>query len=92
VYPILYDTAGATEKARELYDEHAQMKIHLFGLEQALASPSQWREHVRRLQDVIVPHIRDEEDHEFPRLREILQEKQHAPLAGKILREEAMVL
>src|SRR5690349_24814001 len=27
VYPVLHDIAGAEDKARELYDEHAQMKI-----------------------------------------------------------------
>ena len=32
VYPILHEIAGAAEQARELYDEHAQMKIHLYGL------------------------------------------------------------
>jgi hemerythrin superfamily protein len=92
VYPVLHDIAGEENKARELYDEHAQLKIHLFGLELALASQSQWNERVRRLQDLILPHIRDEEDVEFPRLRRILQEKQHASISGKILREEAMVL
>src|SRR4051794_40562803 len=30
VYPALFETAGAEDKARELYDEHAQMKIHLY--------------------------------------------------------------
>jgi hemerythrin superfamily protein len=92
VYPVIYETAGAEEKARELYDEHAQMKIQLYGLESALTSPSQWRDRVRRLSEVILPHIRDEEDVEFPRLRRMLQEKEHASLAGKILREQAMVL
>jgi hypothetical protein len=47
---------------------------------------------VRRLQDLIREHIRDEEDVEFPRLRALLAERQHASLAGKILREEALVL
>ena len=92
VYPILHEIAGAAEQARELYDEHAQMKIHLYGLETAVGSPSTWAERVRRLQDLIGEHIRDEEDVEFPRLRALLQEQQHASLAGKILREEALVL
>ena len=92
VYPVLHDTAGAAAKARELYDEHAQMKIHLYGLESAIDSPAQWRVHVGQLKNVILPHIRDEEEVEFPRLRRMLQEKEHASLAGKILREQAMVL
>ena len=92
VYPILHEVAGAAEQARELYDEHAQMKIHLYGLETAIESGPEWGERVRRLQDLIGEHIRDEEDVEFPRLRALLQERQNAELAGKILREEALVL
>jgi iron-sulfur cluster repair protein YtfE (RIC family) len=92
VYPILHEIAGAAEQARELYDEHAQMKIHLYALETAVASPPTWAERVRRLQDLIGEHIRDEEDVEFPRLRALLQDRQQATLAGKILREEALVL
>jgi len=92
VYPVLHDIAGAEEKARELYDEHAQMKIHLYGLETSLASGPSWGDRVRRLQDVILSHIRDEEEVEFPRLRAILAEKQNASIAGKILREEALIL
>jgi len=92
VYPILYDVAGATEQARELYEEHAQMKIHLYGLETSVGSGPAWSERVRRLQEVIGSHIRDEEDVEFPRLRTLLQDRQNASLAGKILREEALVL
>src|SRR4051812_18577140 len=92
VYPILHEVAGAAEQARELYDEHAQMKIHLYGLETAVESSAPWGERVRRLQDLIGEHIRDEEDVEFPRLRALLQERQNAELAGKILREEALVL
>jgi hemerythrin superfamily protein len=92
VYPILHEVAGAAEQARELYEEHAQMKIRIYGLETSIGSPSTWRERVQRLREVIVPHIRDEEDVEFPRLRSLLKHRQHASLAGKILREEAMVL
>jgi hemerythrin superfamily protein len=92
VYPVLHDVSGSKEKALELFEEHAQMKIHLYGLENALTSPVQWGERVQRLREVILPHIRDEEDVEFPRLRRILQEKQNAAIAGKILREEAMIL
>jgi iron-sulfur cluster repair protein YtfE (RIC family) len=92
VYPILHDVAGAAHQAKELYDEHAQMKIHLYGLEMALDSPSTWGERVRQLREVIGSHIRDEEDVEFPRLRALLQDRQYASLAGKILREEALVL
>lgn len=92
VYPVLHDMAGQADRARQLYDEHAQMKIHLYGLENALTSPGDWRDRVRRLEDVIRPHIRDEEDVQFPRLRQMLQEKQRMKLGGEILREEALVL
>jgi hemerythrin superfamily protein len=92
VYPILHEVAGAAEHAQELYEEHAQMKIHLYALETSIESGSTWGERVRRLQDLVGEHIRDEEEVEFPRLRELLQDRQYASLAGKILREEALVL
>jgi hemerythrin superfamily protein len=92
VYPVLHDVAGATQQARELYEEHAEMKIHLYGLETAVSSGSNWTERVRRLQEIISSHLRDEEDVEFPRLRSLLQDRQNVELAGKILREEALVL
>jgi hemerythrin superfamily protein len=92
VYPVLHDVAGAENKARELYEEHAQMKIQLYRLEQSLDSAPSWGDRVRRLQHVILSHIRDEEDVEFPRLRTILAEKRQTSIAGKIMREEALIL
>jgi hypothetical protein len=50
-----------------------------------------WSGRVRELHTLIRGHIRDEEEVEFPRLREFLDESTKPAVAGQISREEAMV-
>jgi len=92
VYPLLKTEADAEEQMQRLYLEHAEMKVHLFQLEMAMMNNGQWTERVRSLRDLLQHHIRDEEETEFPRLRERLDEKRSKMLSGQIRREEAMVL
>ncbi len=92
VYPILHDQAGAKNEAMRLYSEHAEMKMHLYHLEASLKSGSGWTEHVRQLRDLINKHVEEEEGKEFPRLRNMMDERKQRALAGRIHREEAMVL
>ena len=37
VYPLLHDGAHAESETRQLYDEHADIKIHLYELEQMVS-------------------------------------------------------
>jgi len=92
VYPLLHERANAVQEAMRLYEEHAQMKIHLYELESSLASVSSWRARVRSLDDLLRTHIRDEEEKEFPRLRQMLDEDRSKVVGGLIRREEALVL
>ncbi len=92
VYPILHDQAGAKDAAMNLYNEHAEMKMHLYHLEAALKSGSGWADHVKQLRDLINKHVEEEEGTEFPRLRNMMDEKKQRAVAGQIHREEAMVL
>jgi hemerythrin superfamily protein len=92
VYPLLSERANARDDARRLYAEHAEMKVHLFELESALQTVSTWRSRVRMLDELIRGHIRDEEEKEFPRLEEMLEEGRARTVAGQIRREEALVL
>src|SRR4051812_25639563 len=92
VYPMLQNAADADQNARQLYAEHAEMKVLLFKLERALTNETDWSDGVSRLTDLIVGHARQEEETEFPRLRESLEKSQQAPLAAKIGREKAMIL
>lgn len=92
VYPILHDQAEAEEASRRLYAEHAEMKIHLYHLEDSISDPAMWKTQVGALRELIAGHIRDEEETEFPRLRNLLTAARQRVLSGKIRREEALVL
>ena len=92
VYPLLHDKAGAADDARHLYSEHAEVKIHMHALEEMAKDDPAWVERVRALKTLIESHARNEEDVQFPKLREALDERARANLAGSVQREKAMVL
>jgi hemerythrin superfamily protein len=92
VYPLLKTEAERHEATQKLYREHASMKIHLFELERAIRHEEEWGDAVRALRSEIEPHAREEEETEFPRLRELLDEKKTAQLGRKIRQEEALVV
>jgi hemerythrin superfamily protein len=91
-YPLLHEDAGRPEAAEHLYKEHADMKIHLFALQQSIRDDSRWHRHVRELRDEIARHARQEEDEEFPRLRELRQGRESATLNRNLRQEEALIL
>jgi hemerythrin superfamily protein len=91
VYPLLHRAHAETE-TRQLYDEHADIKIHLYELEQMVMRNEDCRNRVISLRQLIEIHARQEEEQEFPRLREVLREGDRAMVAGQIRREEALVL
>jgi len=92
VYPLLHDDVHDVEQSKHLYDEHADMKIHLFELERMLMNDQNWSRRVESLRDLIERHVRDEEEIEFPKLRESLDERRGRTLSQNIRREEALVL
>jgi iron-sulfur cluster repair protein YtfE (RIC family) len=92
VYPLLHDTANAAEESKHLYDEHADMKIHLYELEDLLKQNADWTPVVRSLRQIIEGHVQQEEQVEFPRLRQLLDERRTRRLSSRILREEALVV
>jgi iron-sulfur cluster repair protein YtfE (RIC family) len=92
VYPLLQAKANAAAAAKQLYSEHAEMKVHLYELEMALSSGTAWAERARALQALIARHIRDEEDVQFPKLQGLLDAEGRRRLAGQVRREEALIL
>ena len=92
IYPLLHDEANRAERARHLYEEHAEIKIHLFELENMLKSGADWTDRVRQLRDLISSHIREEEMEQFPTLRGMLNDTRRNSVSGLIRREEAMIL
>jgi iron-sulfur cluster repair protein YtfE (RIC family) len=92
IYPLLKTEAERHEATQKLYREHASMKIHVFELERAIYHGEPWCEAVRALRSEIEPHAREEEETEFPRLRELLDQAATARLSRKIRQEEALVV
>lgn len=92
VYPLLHDKAHAEEDTRRLYSEHADMKMMLFALETMPKDDPQWRSTVAKLRALIADHVHQEEDIDFPRLRERLDRQDTMILSGGMQREKALVL
>lgn len=92
IYPMLYEQGEEAGNAKQLYEEHAQVKIHLHALEEMPKDDSRWESRVRELRTLIQSHAREEEDVEFPNLRARLDDKQITHLFGEVQREKAMIL
>lgn len=92
IYPLLKTQAERHEATQKLYREHASMKIHVFELERSIHQNEEWRDSVRALRSEIEPHAREEEETEFPRLRELLSKAAITGLSRKIRQEEALIV
>lgn len=92
VYPALREQGASESDASQLYQEHSEMKVLLYKLEQTPTTSEEWHTHAVELRTLIAAHIRQEEDVEFPRLRAALDEVASSDLASKIEREKALVL
>jgi hemerythrin superfamily protein len=92
VYPMLRDEVGAIEASDRLYREHADIKIHLYRLEHLRSDDPRWREEMIALRDLVARHAADEENTEFPRLRERLSRENIVQLSSDVSREKQFVL
>lgn len=93
IYPLIADKLLAVDAAQHLYKEHGEVKTLLAEIEEALESGDdmRYRARVRVLLESIRHHAQSEETQWFPQLKQILDEKKRAILAGKVDREKAMV-
>jgi hemerythrin superfamily protein len=92
IYPMLRDDAQRSEMAGRLYREHADMKIRLFELEHHAADDPAWMTELRGLRALIAEHARQEEDSEFPRLRQALGHERTSRLLSEVQREKALIV
>jgi hemerythrin superfamily protein len=92
VYPLLHDEVHDTDATKHLYREHADMKIHLYELENLLKANADWTDRVRSLRQLIEGHIREEEEVEFPKLRALMDDGRKRSVSGLVRREEALIL
>lgn len=92
VYPLLHDVAHAPEDARHLYAEHAEIKMHLFALEQMAKDDPRWAARARELKMLIAGHARQEEEVDFPKLRGRMDRRTARAAAGGVQREKAFIV
>ena len=92
VYPMLNDATNDASEAKPFYEDHADIKVRLFELERLLKTGEEWTGQVRDLREIIEIHAQEEEQTEFPKLREALDERRTRMLSSQIRREEALVL
>jgi hemerythrin-like domain-containing protein len=92
VYPIVHGQTDSREESKHLYDEHADMKVYLYELEQRLMSGEEWTSIVEPLRELIRRHVEEEEQKVFPELRRRLSDSQLPEISSAISREEAMIV
>lgn len=92
VYPLLASQGQTSEQSKHLYQEHADIKIFLFRLEEMVKSGEDWGEQARLLHNLVRGHIDEEERDVFPRLRQTLTRDRQPKISGQIRREEALIL
>lgn len=92
VYPMVRNDAAEGDERKHLYDEHAEMKILLYEIEQDVKSGEDWTVNVTALRNLVMNHVEEEEKTIFPELRREMSEARQPQLAGQISREEALVI
>jgi len=92
VYPIVHNDSASGNERKHLYDEHAEMKILLYELENQLKSKENWSEIVTRLRDLIRSHVDEEEKSIFPEMRREMNKSKLPAVSALISREEALIL
>lgn len=83
IYPALRDDDDTVE-ADQLDTEHGHVKTFIFELKQMGPDAPDWLEKVRELRDAVNEHIRMEEEHVLPRLKQDLSEEQNAQLTAMV--------
>lgn len=86
IYPAMRD-AGMTDDADELNKEHGYVKQHLYDLEAMPKDSPQFLDRVRRFRADLEHHIREEEDHLFPALKQKLGEEQSKAITVQMNKE-----
>jgi hemerythrin superfamily protein len=88
IYPALARIADSADDARDLYRDHAVMKVALFELDAIPMSDARWKSGVANLARRIKAHAHEEEQEDFLRLQRALDERQMAELGRMVQREK----
>ncbi|HVM27447.1 MAG TPA: hemerythrin domain-containing protein [Mycobacteriales bacterium] len=85
VYPAMRDHLPNGDEAVE-HDtkEHKELEATMKKLEAADTSAPEFVEHVRELERILRDHVQDEEQEQFPQLRQHVPDEQLVELKGKV--------
>lgn len=87
IYPALREVATEEERAKHLYEDHADIKTHLYALANTPKDDPRWIATMRDLRAIVERHIREEEDEVFPLFRDRLSREQNRKLTIDLHRE-----
>jgi hemerythrin superfamily protein len=87
VYPALRE-ANDTADAKELENEHGEVKEFLYRLDHMELDDPAWIETVRDFRNAVEVHARMEEEQVFPRLRGEINEELDARLTREVNKAE----
>jgi hemerythrin superfamily protein len=88
VYPVVRDTdQGVASKV--LAAEHFDMKTYLHELDRMAKDDPRWLGKLKAFRKLVKEHVREEEEHVFPALRDRLSSAENAHLTRCMLREGA---
>lgn len=86
IYPALR-LHGRDAEGRHLAGDHADIKAYLFELDEMPKDDPNWIVRMRTFQELVLEHVREEEEQIYPGLRDLLTKAQNASLTLKIHRE-----
>jgi hemerythrin superfamily protein len=87
IYPALREVATEEEAAKHLYEDHADIKTHLYTLANMPKDDGRWINVMRELRALVERHIREEEDEVFPTFRDRLSKEENRKLTLDLHRE-----
>lgn len=82
VYPAL--RAVDPERAKHLFEDHAEIKAHLYELRSGDAGTAAWMDRVRAFQACVQHHVREEEDEVFPHFQARMTDAENARLTRQL--------
>jgi hemerythrin superfamily protein len=83
VYPALRQ-AHETVAADQLDSEHSYIKTYVYALSRMDADDPAWLEKIREFRDLVVRHMRTEENEVFPRFKRTMTDEQNAKLTALV--------
>ena len=86
VYPALHE-AGIEVEAKQLEQEHGQVKTYLYELNKMGPDATNWLEKVREFRALISRHAHMEEEEVFPAFKRDLSEEQNADITSLVNRD-----